>query len=220
MQGLVLAGRYVLGPLRDGACAAQAGGVLEVENFLACLGKKEAILARKVILGLPNAGHFLRLIGDNAKKDPLSQDVVEAYFVGNDITDKSLPKRDNKPHGLPHHNHQVLLSRHKLPKKTETLLAINRCIVRWAEVSRVDDELVHIDNLCEIVYGNGRLALQICPRSEVMPREIRIGPLVSFGDIVTIHRGIICQAISSRQREILKQYTLDAIKHENARGER
>lgn len=213
MNGIVIAARYVLGPLRDGACVSQFGGVLEIEDFLADPLDEKAVRIRNLILGLPNAGRFLNQIAGFSGNDPMSLKVIEAYFVGNDLAGK-IPLQNA------HHNYQVLLSRHNLPRSDEILGAINRCLVRWAEVVGVDDKFVHVNNFPELVWDGGRLALQIKPEKMSFRREVGLDFDLREKALITIHRGIICQEITPVQKNILEQYTSRAIEHENARGER
>lgn len=213
MDGIMIAARYVLGPLRDGACVPQFGGVSEIEVFLADPADEKAVRARNLILGLPNAGRFLRQIASFSGDDPLSLKVVEAYFVGNELTGK-IPLQNA------HHNHQVLLSRHNLLRSDEVLGAINRCLVRWAEIVRIDDKSVHVNNFPELAWDRGRLMLRMKPETASFKREVGLDFDLREKAFVTIHRGIVCQAITPAQKDILEQFTSRAIEHENARGER
>lgn len=217
MNGIVVAARYVLGPLRDGACVVQCGGVLEIEDFLVDPAGEKAIFVRDLILGLPNAGRFLRLIANFSGNDPLSMKAVEAYFVGNDLTGKiPLQKRNETVH----HNHQVLASRHSLLRFDDVLGAANRCLVKWAKIVRVDDKSVNVCNFPELAWEHGQLILRIKPEIISFKREVDFQPDLCEKAFVTVHRGIVCQTITPAQKNILEQYTFRAIEYENARGER
>jgi hypothetical protein len=232
VPGPVLFGRYAFGPNRLGYCGT--------DDHVALLGHAAAqddrelrVLARTFEGAFP----YLELIARSAGiDDPLDRRVVEAYWLGNDLTagvtpgglHRSLDERFRRrvsrgtwrwleasvPAGArPVHAFHVLdvfprIGLLRGGEVDDVLKVIDSCRIRWGRVTSVE---------------NGSLAVE-SPSLELRDGKLRIGPArpevverwvdgigfvgdVRPGDTVSLHWGWACDRLTPRQLANLVAWT-------------
>jgi hypothetical protein len=142
--------------------------------------------------------------------DPLDDDVVEAYWIGNRLLDRA----GDAEGGLPHHSFQVfclypwanlLLDE----RRTEhALQVLDQCRIRWGRVITVSGDQVVAESR-PLVWDGTRLALGV-PGRETVNRGIDgvslIGPLHP-GDWVSMHWNWVCDRLTTAQLVALRHYS-------------
>jgi len=190
---------------------------------------------------------YLKLIArENKIKDEFNSEVVEAYWLGNTLTesvniknlyrhfteDKNLKSKLKK--GLvekvlglqpdlvkPHHNFHVMNIWLRAGKINimHTLKSIDECRISWGKVKKIKKSTILVDYQ-PLIIKNDKITL-----GEVIER----GVLTQFdnksfvkdlkiGDIVTIHWGWVCEKINNQQLNNLKKYTLESLNIFNQQG--
>jgi hypothetical protein len=175
---------------------------------------------------------YLQLIAGAAHRDdPLDAEVVEAYWIGNDLLDRvslldfgnSIDARFRRragsawsnidgsiAEGVAHHSYHVL---HVTPWTglmrrgvvDEPLRIVDQCCVSWARVvdAGVGGPLVRRSPL---IWSGSRLRFG---EPVVEPVTSPIG--VEVGDWVALHWGTVCERLSLQQLAWLRRTTLDQL---------
>lgn len=160
--------------------------------------------------------------------------MVSAYWVGNRLLDQVLPallfdsmeSRFRSRAGgswwklsevvsseaVPHHNFHVfavypwvgLLRSGRLVD--EPLMVLDRCRIRWGQVTEVEEARVHVISR-PLTYDGHRLSLGV-PVTEVVARHPDgIGPHLEAGDFVSLHWDWVCDRLDARGLTALQHYT-------------
>jgi hypothetical protein len=190
---------------------------------------------RQLAAGFEGAWPYLQLIAAaNGIADPLDPRVVSAYWVGNRLLDQVLPallfdsmesrfrpraggswwklEEVVSPDAVPHHNFHVfavypwvgLLRSGRLVD--EPLRVLDRCRIRWGQVTEVDEAFVHVSSR-PLVYDGHHLALGT-PVGEVAARHPEgVGPHLAAGDWVSLHWDWVCDRLDTRSLAALQHYT-------------
>jgi uncharacterized protein DUF6390 len=239
--GPVLFGRYAFGPNRLGYC-----GPDETEELLAlaAAGEDDGAL-RGLARGFEGAYPYLQLIAAaNDLPDPLDRDVVEAYWLGNGLTESVRPRELHRSvedrfrprlapgdwHWLeaavalgarPVHAFHVfdVFPRVGLLRggAVDNLLAtIDSCRIRWGRVEAVvgDQLVVSVASLEQV---DGKLGLA-SPHIESVNRwQDGIGFVddIHPGEMVAIHWSWACDRLSARQLGNLVAWTRLALRVAN-----
>jgi hypothetical protein len=232
VPGPVLFGRYAFGPNRLGYCGTDDHAAL-LGHAAAQDDRELRVLARTFEGAYP----YLELIARSAGiADPLDQRVVEAYWLGNDLTaavtpsglHRSLDERfrgrvsagswrwleATVPAGArPVHAFHVMdvfprVGLLRGGQVHDVLKTIDACRIRWGRVASVQDGTLSVDApALELVDGK----LHIGPaRREVVERWVDgIGFVddVAPGDIVSLHWGWACDRLTPRQEANLAAWT-------------
>jgi hypothetical protein len=175
---------------------------------------------------------YLQLLAGAAhRNDPLDAEVVEAYWIGNDLLDRvslldfgnSIDVRFRRragsawsnidgsiAQGVAHHSYHVL---HVTPWTglmrrgvvDEPLSIVDQCCVGWAQVvdAGPGGPLVRRRPL---VWSGSRLEFG---EPVVEPVTSPIG--VEVGDWVALHWGVVCERLSLQQLAWLRRTTLDQL---------
>ncbi len=183
---------------------------------------------------------YLKLIArENKIKDEFDPEVVEAYWLGNNLTEgvaiknlyrhftedknlKSKLKRGlvEKVLGLqpalakPHHNFHVMniwLRAGKL-NINHTLKSIDECRISWGKVRKINKSTIVVDYQ-PLVMKNDKISLGDIIAREVVTHFDDKGFIrdLEIGDIVTVHWGWVCEKINQEQLNNLKKYTLESL---------
>ena len=235
-DGLLRCSKYAFGPNRLHYCGPDAN-----REILAYMqnGAEDPGL-EKLLQAFRTLYPYLKLIADaNSIRDPFNPRVVDAYWIGNELLKNAGEKRlyrhllDNldvkkkvgrqsfelvediiKKGALPHHSFHVL----SIWKRTgnldipHTLESMDSCRISWGTVLNADGPFLAVKTE-PLIYENGRLALGN-PETRRIHRDISSPPDIEqlkSGDIITIHWGVPCEAISKKQAATLKRYTLHHI---------
>jgi hydrogenase maturation factor len=190
---------------------------------------------------------YLRLIArENRIKDEFDPEVVEAYWLGNDLVenvqiknlyrhfteDKNLKSKlkksvAEKVLGLmpeitkPHHNFHVMniwLRAGKL-NINHTLKSIDECRISWGKVKKIKKSSIIVDFM-PLIIKNDKIMLGEAMEREVLTQFDDKGFVkdLKIGDVVTIHWGWVCEVINNAQLNNLKKYTLESLNIFNQQG--
>lgn len=230
VSGPVRFARFAMPPNRLGYCGPGDDGVLDPY----VRGHEDRGL-REVAAGFEGAFPYLRLLaGADHRRDPLDADVVEAYWIGNELLDRVTPHDfglsiddrfrrraggdwrhlgDAIPSGVANHAFHVM---HVMP---------------WAGLMRdgIVDEPLRIIDRCRVSWAT--VVEPIGPAEGGGPHEvlIRRTPLhwsgsrlvfgtpaiervtspfeVAAGDLVAVHWDWICERLGQRQLDWLRSVT-------------
>jgi hypothetical protein len=232
-SGPVLFGRYAFGPNRLGYCGPDESSSLLA---LAATGSDDRGL-RSLARGFEGAYPYLSLIAAaNGVADPLDRAVVEAYWLGNDLTaavrtralhrsveDRFRPRLASgawrwlesavASGARPVHAFHVFdvfpkvgLLRGEAVR--DVMATIDSCRIRWGRVEAVvGDSLVVSAASLEMVDGRLQLA---APRLEVVSRWLDGTGFVDEvepGETVAIHWSWACDRLTPRQLHNLVAWT-------------
>jgi hypothetical protein len=199
---------------------------------------------RQLATGFEGAWPYLQLIAAaNGLPDPLDPRVVAAYWVGNGLLDRvgpallfdSMESRFRSRAGdswwklgevmsteaVPHHNFHVfavypwvgLLRSGRLVD--EPLRVLDRCRIRWGQVTEVEDARVRVVTRL-LAYDGHHLTLGE-PVAEAAARHPDgIGPHLRVGDWVSLHWDWVCDRLESRDLAALQRYTVRTLRVANA----
>jgi hypothetical protein len=180
---------------------------------------------------------YLELIAASSRRpDPLDADVVEAYWLGNDLL-KQVDARVFAAHlvgrfepragrgmadiatlallgAVPHHNFHVLavypwVGLLRAGGATEEpMRVLNSCRIRWGHVLAVDAFVAEV--AVRPLAWDGR-SLRLGPVAvEVVTHTVEHGslaPAVRVGDVVALHWDWVCDVITDRQLRALRGCT-------------
>jgi hypothetical protein len=229
-SGPVRFARFAFPPNRLGYCGPGDGG--ELAHYTR--GHEDPGL-RDIAAGFEGAYPYLQLLaGANRRGDPLDADVVEAYWIGNELLDhvllhdfgNSIDDRFRRragvawrqiehgiPDGVANHSFHVMrvmpwagLLRDGVVD--EPLRIIDRCRISWATV------IGHVDDTPDA--GVGRVLVQRQPLVWSGSRLAFGEPVVDAvdspfsvepGDVVAVHWDWICERLDQRQLGWLQRVT-------------
>jgi hypothetical protein len=218
--------RFASPPNRLGHCGPVASGGVG-EYLHAPIDGGLAELAAQFEGAYP----YLQLLAGAAHRDdPLDADVVEAYWIGNDLLDRvsvldfgnSIDARFRRragsvwsriaasvPAGVAHHSYHVL---HVTPWTglmrrgvvDEPLRIVDQCCVSWAHV--VEAGGAPLVRRRPLVWAGSRLRL-----GEPVVEQVSSPIDVRVGDWVALHWGTVCERLRPDQLGWLRRTTLDQL---------
>lgn len=240
MDGILRCSRYSFGPNRLHYCGPDANSELlsYIQSGSSDLGLLHLLRQFKTLYP-----YLQYIAASNGIKDPFDDRVVEAYWIGNELLesidkrqfyrhlseDQQLKKRlgpqeferlANKLHhrAVPHHSFHVLnvWRRTGHDSINHTLESFDACRIGWGEVKKIDGPFITVKTE-PLLYLNNRFVLgdavsQKITRQLEAPYDIE---QLKIGHLITIHWGVPCEVITSRQATNLKKYTLHSIKLAN-----
>jgi hypothetical protein len=240
VSGPVRFARFALPPNQLGYCGPGDDGSLA---HYASTGEDPGL--RSLAAGFDGAYPYLQLLaGENRRGDPLDPDVVEAYWIGNELLrnvsvfqfGRSIDDRFRRRAGadwrhvdtaivggVPHHAFHVM---HVMPWTgllrdgiiDEPLRIVDRCRVSWATV--IDRPDARGDD------GGTRALIRRVPlvwRSdrleygEPVVEHVSTSIAVEPGDVVAVHWDWICERLSVRQLAWLRTVTDEQLAMHRAR---
>lgn len=176
---------------------------------------------------------YLTLLAGGARRvDPLDADVVEAYWIGNDLLDRvsmldfgnSIDARFRRRAGsawsriagsvagcVAHHSYHVL---HVTPWTglmrrgvvDEPLHIVDQCCVSWAQVIDSSGPGAPLVRRRPLVWAGSRLQF-----GEPVVEQVTSPIAVEVGDWVALHWGTVCERLLSHQLAWLRRTTLDQL---------
>ncbi len=235
MQGVQLAARFSIATNRLKYCGPADA---EPSLYRTIVEGKEIGASRRALLRFEALEPYLGAIAAKHGRDLLDHDVVEAYWIGNELLDdftrddfralldalsrRGLPRfmadrlAGQLPlHPLPHHVfHVAFVGVGMVTGHVETTLPnMESCRPAWAEVvSRTKDSLV-VERPA-FIAEKGRLALGPLVR-ETVSYDARILPRVKSGDDVVLHWSWPAMVLDARQLANLKSYTVRSLEAAN-----
>jgi hypothetical protein len=241
-SGPLLFARYAFGPNRLGYCGpADASELFE----LAVDGRHEGDL-RALARRFDGAWPYLELIArSNRRPDPLDPEVVEAYWLGNDLLDHVPPmdfgsslaarfKPRLRPNGWqwlagkpadgarPVHAFHVLdvfprVGLLRSDRVTDVLEAIDGCRIRWGRVVAVEgDWLVAAVAPIRLVDGRFRLAPPELERVQAWRDGSGFIAGIEPGDVISVHWDWACERLDGRRLANLVGWTRHQLRIANA----
>ena len=227
MRGVQLAARFSIATNRLKYCGPADA---EPALFRTIVEGKELNASRKALLRFEALEPYLTAIAAKHGLDPLDRDVVEAYWIGNELLD-GFTREDFRAildnlarHGLPRSMAAAFaahLPERPLPHHVfhvsyvgvgnvtghvkTTLPNIEACRPSWARVLRVAKGTLHIEKPA-LEYVRGRL--RIGPTvQENLAYDSRFLPTVRKGDHVALHWNWPALRLTNRQLTNLMEYT-------------
>ncbi|TDO58753.1 hypothetical protein EV651_10928 [Kribbella sp. VKM Ac-2571] len=229
--GPLLFARYAYPPNALGYCGPGDSGELLEYAGNAVSDRGLAAIAQRFLGAWP----YLSLIAAASGRDPLDTEVVEAYWVGNQLLDHvpgallaaHLTDRfDSRvDHGLtdpirlallggrPHHNFHVFAvypwtGLLRAGPAAEPLRVLDSCRISWGTVTSVDGEIADV-RARPLEYDNGRLRLgePVVRRMLIGSRGYQLAREVQIGDVVSLHWNWICDVLSPAQALKLRRTT-------------
>jgi hydrogenase maturation factor len=237
MDGYELAGRfsYITNALKY--CGPE-GGHMHFHKYISekHLESKDKIV--EAIKKFEALYPYLTMIAEKTGKDFLDYDVVEAYWMGNELLEKfngedmkhlinSLVKR-----GLPEQMGNKLIEKMPLLAipfhafhvfyvgvgnvtghvKT-TVQNMDNCRISIGEINQIIDTHL-IVSTDAIVESEGKISLEETTKTIIYIPELL--PDVKIGDIIAIHWGFACKKLDGREMENIKKYTKLSIEMKNS----
>lgn len=185
--------------------------------------------------GFAGAWPYLELIAGASHRDPLDDDVVEAYWIGNDLlaavrpmwlaaslddrfatrlgTNRTLLCELTTAGGLPHHSFHVLavspwIGLLRAGFVEQPLDTIDRCRIRSGVVRSCSNGSAEV--VTDRMHWDG-LGLAVGPAVvetfNVASNGYRLAGDLSPGDRVALHWDWVCDRLSTRQAHRLDHYT-------------
>lgn len=227
MSGPSQFARFALPPNAYGYCGPAD---LDLVAELVAAGDTAVEEMRAVAQQFEGAWPYLQFISDTAGGDPLSADVVEAYWIGNNllrdidtlawgnsVEDRFRPRAgdrwrvlsDGIVGGVPNHAFHVFcvypwVGLLRAGYADNALEVIDQCRIRWGTVVEVigPDVLVRSQPLA----WDGRVISHGAERVEHVRIPIDDGSELQSGDLVALHWDYVCQVLSPRQHQHLVRY--------------
>jgi hypothetical protein len=231
MNGIQLGARFSLATNRLRYCGpADAEG-----HFLRAISEgSDFEKAANALSQFEALAPYLQAIAAKHRRTPFDFDIVEAYWIGNDLLDSftaddfrailaELGKR-GLPHSIvarlsshlpdhpfPHHAfHVMFVGVGAVSGKVETTLEnMEKCRPGWGRVDHLEDGRVVV-NKSRLLLDEGQLRLDE-PEPSVHPLDPRLLPAVDPGDWVALHWGLPVVILTGTQRERLASYTARSI---------
>jgi len=198
MSGLKTHCLYALEPHKLGFCGPLNNKTASclIRSYLE--GKEVNLVSlRKTIRQFTAACHYYGLIAQkNYKKNLLSKEVVEAYWIGNDLLKKASFKA--------HHSWHVLKIGSLTGRVNLKGPLLDLCRVSWGRVKKIDKQLTvqyQPLNKKKNKYILGRLKIKKINFNKKFLRKIKIG------DTISIHWNQAIEVLSQKQIDNLKRYT-------------
>lgn len=236
-DGALRFARYAYPPNELGYCGPSAHDELLERVDAGAGGPGLAQLAR----GFDGAWPYLALLAGASGRDPLADDVVAAYWVGNRLLDDvaghevvlDLDARfrdrgdvesivDPVRHGaVPHHSLHVLAvypwaGLLRAGRSDPSLQVMEHCLIRWGRVREIDGDTAAVD-VTTLVWRGGKLRLGPARTDQFLHasgghRLVDVRP----GSDVAVHWSWICDVLTPRERLALEATTRRNLRAVNA----
>ena len=232
--GPLLFARYAIAPNRLGLCGPDDSAALQQSSRDAALGE-----IRHLAEGFEGAYPYLQLIASaNGIGDPLDRRVVEAYWIGNELTARVAPRNLHRSvegrfrsrvsprnwkwlenaissGSLPVHAFHVLevFPRAGLLRggDPEILQTMDACRIRWGRLLAVDGDRLVV-SAPRLEETDGRLRLGPSQVETVLsPWDSNGTAALMPGDILSLHWGWACDRLSAKEAKRLAAWTSRAI---------
>ncbi|MBN2066943.1 MAG: hypothetical protein JW744_00565 [Candidatus Diapherotrites archaeon] len=168
---------------------------------------------------------YLELIAEANSLEPFSQEVIEAYWVGNSLLEniphsktqetilsfakhgmpKSIAERkaSGLPQGLlPHHSMHVLYVNFINPDVKPLVQNLSSCLIQWAEVKSLSKKGVEVKGI-ELISESGELKLR--EKIKTVQNQFSLG--LKPKDLITVHWNSAIESISKDSLKNLKKFT-------------
>ena len=181
---------------------------------------------KRLLAGFNALHPYLELIANANGLEPFDAEVIDAYWIGNQLLEnvsyeeiqktilsfqhfgmpKSIAEKKAKelPDGiLPHHSMHVLYVNF-ISRKVEPIVQnLSNCLIQWAKVLEQTEKGIRIKGI-ELFAEVGELKLRENEKTLQNPFDLKLQP----NDLVTVHWGNAVEKISSDELAFLKTITL------------
>lgn len=226
-SGAALFARYALPPNAYGYCGP-ADVALVAE--LTAAGDAAIGELREIAQQFEGAWPYLQFIGSSSGSDPLATDVVEAYWIGNNLLagidlaawGNSLDERfraragarwkvlaDGIVGSVPNHAFHVFcvypwVGLLRSGYADHALDVIDQCRIRWGTVVEVIGDQVLVRST-PLVWDGHAIGYGE-ERNETARASVATDEQILPGDVVALHWDYVCQSLSPRQLSHLVRY--------------
>lgn len=228
-SGLQLFARYAYPPNERGYCGPDDHQALLEYRTAGVVDAGLEHLAKAFTGPWP----YLKLMAERTGAGgPFSRQVVEAYWVGNELLDrvgttdfglaiedkfkmrvgKSWPGlAEAIPGGIPHHSFHVFVTYPWVGLLTETdrgepLQILDQCRIRWGRVHSVEGAMAVVESQ-PLTWDGRRLALGVPRLETVTDSSGALTEPLTPGDWVSMHWSWICDRLDRRQLGFLRRYS-------------
>lgn len=241
MDGVLRCSRYAFGPNRLHFCGPDANREIwdYVNDGFTDFGLQKLLMGFEALY--PYLNHIAH---ENHIADPFDPRVVEAYWLGNTLLDtvdkrslhrhlsEGLRLKDKLPIAtyrllesrigqgmLPNHNYHVI----NVPKRMghqeveADVPFMDSCRVSWGTVVAVSGPSITVEY--EPLLKEGECLTLGAPIQKNIVRRLEADydiEMLKPGEVITLHWDIPCEVITKREAELLRRYTLAAIRIANA----
>jgi hypothetical protein len=229
-KALQLLSGFSLPPNALGYCGKDSAP----EKFKKCVIEGKCSGVQSEIKNFIVLNPYLKTIAEITKKDPLSYQVAEAYWLGNSSLKKAKPEdyeillRNLKKQGvpdwiieelfdkdlkkfIPFHLFQILnagVGRTSV-KDPYNVKMMNNCMIRWGKVKKVEGNVITVKlNSLKKESGKYRLS-KIKEAATSLPNFTKS---LKTGDTVCVHWRLVVKKLTKREIENLKYWTKETIK--------
>jgi len=235
MSGLKIAVLYGIYPHKLGFCGPREEAAKKIlSDFLS--GKKIALRKiKKILRDFKAAYSYYKLIASaNGIRDPFSERVVKAYWIGNKLLEKvslkalkemvikdfskpgllpkelAVKKAEGIPRGAkPHHSFHVLVIGSVTGRVILNEKLKNLCRISWGKVIKIKESRIIIEYK-PLIIKNKKLRLAKPIEREVVWDKNLIGN-IKRGDWITVHWNQAIQALERKDISLLERYTRETI---------
>jgi hypothetical protein len=237
LNGIIRCTRYAFMPNRLHLCGPE--NQADILEFYANTNQQKNIKPIEPLLKeFQTMFPYLRLItNSNRQKNPFSEKVIEAYWLGNDYLDNvkaselyrhaidtiKLNKKTSRKEfsvfqekfnqfALPHHNFHVFSVWRRTGNigQKHTLATMDACRINWGKIIKAKPQSLVVKTKPLITDANGKIK----ESAEFIEREILncfegniLSDSLRVGDYVSLHWGCVCEKLTIKQVANLQKYT-------------
>jgi len=231
-EALQRACRYSLIPNELGYCGSKNYSAL-FNSFISNPGGEKIPEVKSALRTFIGEHSYIRLIAGLNSLDEFSGEAIEAYWLGNGLTEKvpvekirglferefsAMPKsiREKKLAALPervfsHHSFHVLFVEFLTPAVPKIVENFDKCLVGWGSVQQVRGEKLKVKGM-QLGVENGRLCIAERAKEVDNPFELD----AKKGSLVTVHWENAIELIEGSAVKRLKKLTLANLELANA----
>jgi hypothetical protein len=225
-NALQLESRFSLSPNSLGYCGLNSAGA----KFQKCIKEGKCGGVRKEVKNFIVLHPYLRVLARITRKSRFSYEVIEAYWIGNDLLRKAKPedylllikyfekqgvpaffvdelKKKVPKVFIPNHLFQVLhvgVGRvsGSVPFNIKT---VNDCMIRWGKVEKITGKkaIISLNSLKKKTKNTYSL---IKTRTKI-PYKLWLTKDLKIGDNVAVHWNLIVKILTKKEEENLKFWT-------------
>lgn len=234
-NALEFACRYSLITNRLDYCG-KSNAFLAFQDFIENPSEKKIPEIKGLLDSFYGEKSYVELIAALAGKNRFDSEVLEAYWIGNELLEKvphneiqntilslqkfglpkkiALEKASALPFSmLPHHSLHVLHVNFITPKLKPLLQNLSNCLIQWAEVKKLNEEKGKIEvKGIELKNLNNKFVLEAKIKSIENPFSL----LPEKKSFVSVHWNNAIQVLSETQLKNLKKFTLQNLEAVNS----
>ncbi len=224
IDALKKASLYSIPPNKLGYCGPKESWKV-LDSFISNQDEQSAEEAKRLLTGFNALHPYLELIANANGLEPFDAEVIDAYWIGNQLLENvsfkeiqktilsfqnfGLPKSiaEKKaaelPDGMrPHHSMHVLFVNFISQKVEPIVKNLSNCIVQWAKVFEETEKGIRVKGF-DLLLESGELKIKEKEKIIENPFNLRLQPK----DLVTVHWDNAIEKISEDELKRLEKYT-------------